>query len=459
MSFRLRLALIYTALLATALLIFSGLLYSVLRWTYIQSVDDSLERVGGRVAFDYRFRGVLPSLNSLADRSTFVQVRGSDFIYAQSGNLSGLFPLPPQAELGEPVFTYEVNAQGERYRLYTLPIVENGTLRFYVQSAYTIRLLTDATDRMLWPLVLGTLIFVGLGALGSFWAARRAIAPIMQVARAARTIGDSAELTLRVPSPKTGDEVEELVDTFNNMLDRLEALYGKLAAAVSAQQRFVADASHELRTPLTIIRGNIDYIQKTGHLDTEALSDMATEAERMTRLIEELLTAARADASQVPELSPISLGPILSEACRAAMGLPREVEFRTELPAALDRVVVFGNAEWLTRLLLILIDNAFKYTPTGRVTVQSGRQGDGVVVQVIDTGIGIAPESLPHIFDRFYRADVARTRGGTGLGLAIARWISTVHGGSISVQSELGKGSRFSLWLPLHRPVSTPISK
>jgi len=262
-----------------------------------------------------------------------------------------------------------------------------------------------------------------------------------------------------VPSPRTGDEVEELVDTFNNMLDRLEVLYGRLAAAVSAQQRFVADASHELRTPLTIIRGNIDYIQKAGHLDAEALSDMAVEAERMTRLIEELLTAARADASQPPELSPISLGPILSEACRMATGLPHDAEFHTDLPEALDRVVVLGNPDWLVRLLLILIDNAFKYTPTGMVTVQSGRQGDGVVVQVIDTGVGISPESLPHIFDRFYRADVARTRGGTGLGLAIARWIATVHGGSISVESEPGKGSRFSLWLPVHRALTGPISK
>jgi two-component system OmpR family sensor kinase len=235
------------------------------------------------------------------------------------------------------------------------------------------------------------------------------------------------------------------------MLGQLEALYARLAASVDAQQRFVADASHELRTPLTIIRGNIDYLQRAGKYDADALADVASEAERMSRLVEELLTMARSDQGQAPALTVIALGPIVTEAAHKAGLLPREAVFESDLPEALDRVMILGNAEWLLRVLLILLDNAFKYTPQGLVTLRAGRQGSGVVIQVADTGVGIPAEEVPHIFERFYRADRARSRGGAGLGLAIARWVSGLHGGKLSVESEVGAGSTFSLWLPLHR--------
>jgi len=228
-------------------------------------------------------------------------------------------------------------------------------------------------------------------------------------------------------------------------------MYGGLAASIDAQQRFVADASHELRTPLTIIRGNIDYLQRAKVLDPEALADMASESERLSRMVDELLTMARADAGQEIQLEPLPLGPLVADACRKAQAMPHTVEFRAELPEALDLVIVKGNSEWLTRLLLILIDNAFKYTPSGSVTVRAGRQGDGVVIQVQDTGIGISKEDLPHIFERFYRADRARARGGAGLGLAIAHWAAGTHHGRLTADSELGKGTAFTLWLPAHR--------
>ncbi|HWI61743.1 MAG TPA: HAMP domain-containing sensor histidine kinase, partial [Symbiobacteriaceae bacterium] len=268
---------------------------------------------------------------------------------------------------------------------------------------------------------------------------------------AAEIVGESADLSLRVPYQGADDEVGRLVATFNDMLDQLQGMYARMAASCEAQQRFVADASHELRTPLTIIRGNIDYLQRAKTLDPEALADMGSEAERLSRMVDELLTMARADAGQQLDLQPLELGPLVAEACRKAQALPHEAEFRTELPAALDEVTVLGSSEWLTRLLLILIDNAFKYTPSGSVTVRAGRQGEGVVIQVQDTGMGISKEDLPHVFDRFYRADRARSRGGAGLGLAIAQWAADVHQGKLSVESELGKGSTFSLWLPVHR--------
>ncbi len=453
MSLRLRLTLLYTGLLGTALVLFSLLLYGVLQWTFTQAVDQTLQQVAARVAWHFQFRGGLPLLDSLRDWSTFVQVRVADAEVASSGNFQGLFPLPEAAREGTPVFTNEVDSRGEAYRLYTLPL-DVGRGRFYVQVAQTLEHLKAAQARIRIPLMAGTLLTLGLAALASWWLAGRALKPIENVARAARDIGESADLSLRVPDQGADDEVGLLVETFNDMLDHLQALYGRLAASVDAQRRFVADASHELRTPLTIIRGNVDYLQKAQQLDPEALADIASEAERMSRMVEELLTMARADAGQTPELQPILLGPLVEEACRKAQALPHEVEFRTELPEALHRVKVRGNAEWLTRALLILIDNAFKYTPSGTVTVRAGRQGEGVVIQVQDTGIGIPREDLPHIFERFYRADRARARGGTGLGLAIANWVAGVHRGRLSVESEVGVGSTFSLWLPVYKPES-----
>jgi signal transduction histidine kinase len=179
---------------------------------------------------------------------------------------------------------------------------------------------------------------------------------------------------------------------------------------------------------------------------------MKSEAERMSLLLGELLDMARADAGQAPEMEPLALGPLVSEVCRRAEALPHQAEFHVELPEALNRVMVIGHAESLRRAILILLDNAFKYTTAGSVTVRAGRQGDGVVLQVVDTGQGIAPEDLPQVFDRFYRADRARSRGGTGLGLAIAAWVAGIHGGTLTAESQLGEGSTFSLWLPVHRP-------
>ncbi len=450
MTIRVRLTILYTSLLAVALLLFSTSLYAAFRWVSVQTIDKNMEQLATRIAMYYIERGDAPKLG-LTDQSIFYLVRTPDHVLARTTNFEGLFPIPPVSREGEAVFTFERFVSGPEYRLYTLPIMSSGEPLFYVQVAYVMQVVNEANQRLRLPLITGALGLLALTGVAAFWVARRAIAPIEQVAKAAREISESADLSLRVPGSSADDEVGMLVSTFNDMLDQLQGLYGRLAASMDAQQRFVADASHELRTPLTIIRGNIDYMQKAGTLDREALADMSSEAERMTRLIEELLTMARADAGQNPDLKAVALGPLVTEACRKAGALPHEVEFCTELPEALDRITVLANGEWLVRVILILIDNAFKYTPSGSVTVRAGRRNDGVVIQVVDTGIGIPPQDLPHIFERFYRADRARGRGGTGLGLAIARWIAGVHGGQLTAESDPGKGSTFSLWLPIHR--------
>lgn len=449
MSIRARWTLLYAALLAGAVLLFSGLLYSTFRYTFLSSVDQQLERVALQVAATYPLSGRLPSFSTLGERTLFVQVRTEESVLAQAGIERGVFPLPNAAVDGAPVYTTEIDADGRNYRLYSLPISVGRGLVVYVQVASTLQLLEQVSTGLTLPLLLGALLIILLGAGVAWLVAQRALGPVRQLADRAREIGESGDLSLRVAQPASADEVGALVTTFNGMLDRVEALYTRLEASVDAQQRFVADASHELRTPLTIIRGNVEYLQKAGEPDAEALADIRSEAERMSTLIDELLTMARADAGQAPTLEPVNLGALLAEVARKAEALPHEASFTADLPEALDRVTVLAHPDWLRRALLILIDNAFKYTPTGTVRLLAGRQGDGVVIQVTDTGIGIPEEEIPRIFERFYRADPARTRGGTGLGLAIARWVAGVHGGSLSVSSEAGKGSTFSLWLPL----------
>jgi len=276
--------------------------------------------------------------------------------------------------------------------------------------------------------------------------------------------GSAASLSSRLAVPASGDELARLSATFNEMLDRLEASF-------HAQQRFVADASHELRTPLTAVRGNVDVLarQVAAHGDqvgngdvAAALDDMQRESARMGRLVDDLLLLARSDGSDPSEpgngAAPrlVDLRELASDALRSAAGLADGQELVLAAPRP---VTIQGDPDRLAQLLLILLDNAVRHTPAGkRITVAVGPPvADLATLAVRDEGEGIAPEHVPYVFDRFYRADGARGRatGGTGLGLAIARVIARRHGGDITVRSEPGQGSEFVVSLPV-RPDRLP---
>jgi signal transduction histidine kinase len=236
------------------------------------------------------------------------------------------------------------------------------------------------------------------------------------------------------------------------MLDRLQAAYSRLEEAHSLQRRFLADASHELRTPLTTIRGNVDLLQRAGQtnpeMQKEALADISSEAARMSRMVHDLLLLARADAGYKPEMTPVELTPVLREVSRQALILAGEVAFKAEVPD--DAGVVMGDIDALKELLLIILDNAFKYTPAGETVRLAVKQEAGFqVIGITDSGIGIDPAEQEHIFERYYRTDRARKAGGgTGLGLSIAKLIAEQHQGRITVQSEPAHGATFSVWLP-----------
>jgi signal transduction histidine kinase len=198
------------------------------------------------------------------------------------------------------------------------------------------------------------------------------------------------------------------------------------------------------------VRGGIVLDAERAALSFEAMRDIAEEAERMSRLVSDLLSLARADAGYCMEKTEVELLPIVEEAARGATHLPRKADFRVGDLSPLAGVRVWGNADYLRQLLFIFIENAFKYTPEGCVLLEAAREADQVGLVIADTGIGMSCEEVPHIFERFYRADVSRGKtAGTGLGLAIAKWIIDEHRGSVEVRTREGEGTTFTIWLPV----------
>ena len=222
-----------------------------------------------------------------------------------------------------------------------------------------------------------------------------------------------------------------------------------VAAAFARQQTFVADASHELRTPLAVIRANAEFLQQEQPGSEEA-AEILAETDRLTSLVEAMLALARGQGGASAE-SRLDLGELVTASAQALRPLAGERKVALDVSVA-DGMEVRGNADQLHQLVLILVDNALRYTPEGgKVTVDARRIDGSAVVAVSDTGIGIDPDALEHVFERFYRADEARTRafGGSGLGLSIAEQLVTEHGGRIAAESTPGRGSTFTVSLPL----------
>ncbi|MDQ3539907.1 MAG: ATP-binding protein [Chloroflexota bacterium] len=310
-------------------------------------------------------------------------------------------------------------------------------------------------------------IGIALAAWGGWLLAGRVLSPVERLTRTADAIGSSdgrVSLSRRLDVPPTGDELSRLAMTFNAMLDRIEA-------AFMVQRRFVSDASHELRTPLTSVRGNVDVLQrqlKSGRAIApgdmaEALGDVQRESARMGRLIDDLLVLARNDAAGLGYLlkpEPVSLDVIANEAYKTASALVNGQHLSLQKR---DEVMVHGDGDRLVQVMLILIDNALRHTPAGgSVELRVGRATDErenlpcALIEVEDSGQGISIDHVPHLFQRFYRIESARSRpsGGTGLGLAIALAIVRGHHGWIDVETAQGHGTTFSVWLPLIEYIS-----
>ncbi|HEY7347129.1 MAG TPA: HAMP domain-containing sensor histidine kinase [Ktedonobacterales bacterium] len=517
-SLRLRLALWYGTLLTVALAVFSVLILLLTADANRQSVDNAL-RAEARLATVNLRRELLPTPPYWPDQLTLnivdiyhnpgviveVQDAQGGVRYLSSSRAALMIPADPgaiQAALDGQVSWYDAQANGEHIRVEVVPVrapdaaspggsgdgpsggvdadgapVGSGPV---IGALLITKSLSDVdkTFDLLWRLLLLGGLAILVGALAGGWLiAARVLRPLGEIGATARAIVASTAdghrlgtLSQRVPRSGGKDELAQVVETLNEMLAALER-------ASQTQQRFVADASHELRAPLTTVQGNLAFLQR--HLEEVPpderrimLADAYTETLRLARLVDDLLLLARADTStdqpgtpseatgqELPPLAQAS--PV--ELDHALLQLVRQLRRRlnaegSQLHLEVGRIEptrVRGEEEALRRVILILLDNAIKYTPAsdepgrGRVTVSLERVDGQAVLGVRDTGIGIEPADLPHIFERFYRADPVRDRHGTGLGLSIAQKLMEQLGGHITVESAPGQGSTFSIWLPL----------
>jgi signal transduction histidine kinase len=461
MSIRTRLTFWYTGLLAISLFIFGALIYSLLAGILTTIMDDRLARQAQdviglieneddpiAVALSGRVR--LPAIDVFASQY-FIQIVQADGRPVQlSENLRGQhLPMPGEAVdligVGRR-HAYTISAGGSRLRVVSVPFLVARRPVGAVVVAQSLADLDAALTVVRMALLIGALTALLLAAAGGAILARAALRPIQAITATARQINQAQDLGQRIPIAVPNDELGRLTSTINDMLGRLETLF-------QAQQRLVADVSHELRTPLTTIQGNLDLLRRGAADDLitrgEALRTIGDQTTRMRRLINDLLLLAQADAGLKLRLQPVELDTLLLEVYREAQVMAQSQGVSVRLGAE-DQALVQGDGDRLRQLLLNLVDNAIKYTSAGgQVTLGLSRSDGWAQVTVSDTGVGIAAEDLPHIFERFYRADRSRGRsGGSGLGLSIAEWIAQAHGGRIQVTSQVGKGSTFTVWLP-----------
>ncbi|GAB4448631.1 MAG: HAMP domain-containing sensor histidine kinase [Anaerolineae bacterium] len=451
MPIRARLTLLYTIVLVVFITVFGLIVVSALDLTLRADIDQTLRDIvtevwdRALVSPEARQIGVvIPPLNVLRASRTFIQIwRNDGTLVGQSGNLMIDTPLDPETFNAVTETFTDSAAAGMPLRVLTVPI-ELGDFRVgVIQAAVDLEPTNVAKARlariMLGAGVTSVIISVILGA----YLAGRALKPIDDITRVAQNIITADDLSRRIPYSEPLDELSRLTRTINNTLARLEHLF-------NAQRRFIADISHELRTPLTAIRGNLDLLRRIPN-DEASLNAIDAQARRMSRLVHDLLLLAQADSGRLSlECEMVTLNELLQEVYDQAKVLSADREIDIALLQD-ETVTVEADPDRLMQLFINLTSNAIKYTPDGgRVTLGLTAYDGWARVLVSDTGIGIPEEDLPFIFERFYRVDPARSRaqGGAGLGLAIAKWIAEAHNGRITVESRVGHGTTFTVWLP-----------
>jgi heavy metal sensor kinase len=452
---RLRLTAWYFAILAVVLSAFGVSAYLEMRHSIHKTVDEELAiRAQGVRQLIVRTveRGAEDDLQEGLREHTELR-QGGALLQVSDEQGNWLYRSPIMSDYGIPrpavVTRRAIDFMGKDIplRIWSERVSVGGQ-SYLIQSAFEMDDFYEALDHFALLLFISIPSLLLCAAAGGYWISTRALAPVDQITQTARTIS-AQNLSSRLIVPKTRDELQRLSETLNGMLERLEAAFKKIT-------QFTADASHELRTPVAVMRTRAELsLRKARSADEyrDVIAEVLTELEKTSGLIEQLMFLARADSgAETLHFSATNVTEILREACHqgSALAEAKQIAFQEKISG--DSLWIQGDASSLRRLFLILIDNAVKYTPAnGQVEVSLQRSDGYAVAEVRDTGIGIAETDLPNVFERFYRADKARTResGGVGLGLSIGRWITEVHTGTIEVHSSPGRGSIFQIRLPI----------
>ncbi|TMD99039.1 MAG: HAMP domain-containing histidine kinase [Chloroflexi bacterium] len=499
---QLRLTLFYTLVLALALWFFGQMVYTQAAQRAYRDLDTTLSsraasvRLGKDlfIANPPSLPLLLPSVDSVGTQGVSIEILDDrlTLLATTSGSSTGgpqtsvgdnsTSPTPWDAKAAHTALEHAdsqsgiystVAYQGQHVRVYTLLNNDLGQSHV-IQAARSEQDIEQSLTDLRLLLIRGGALVVVLALVGGWFISWGVLSAVHRMTRTAQNISTSGDFHQRVPERSWfgRDELTTLAAAFNQMLANLEALYQQ-------QQRFVADASHELRAPITSIRCNLDLLAKAPDLPAEeaqaALADAQAEANRMGRLVGDLLTLARSDSARQSQQSQdvtiangykkngeekqlVDLDSLLLEVFRQYHPALENgnIELRQQGPGLLLQHItparVHGDADQLKQVLVALLDNALKYTPyEGSISLSLTTDEHFAIVKVSDTGIGISPDDLPHIFERFYRADRARSRnrGGSGLGLAIVQSIVLEYQGTIEAESAPGKGSTFTMRLPL----------
>ncbi|MCS6908792.1 MAG: HAMP domain-containing sensor histidine kinase [Anaerolineales bacterium] len=457
MSLRARLALLYTAIVVGILLVFGVAVYLSVSISLTNEIEQNLRNSATRVLplIYVSDEGEL-SVNVTPDiefaTDTFIQVWDRNGqLRADSANVRNLTQPLDSASLyaGKPLST-EVLLRTENdevhLRVLTVPLVLGDRPIGAIQVGASLAVV-DATQRsLILVLIVGALLSTLVAGLASWVSTRQALAPLEDITETALQITRADDLSRRIPyTGPPNDEIGQLIHAFNQTLGRLENLF-------NTQRRFLADVGHELRTPLTVIKGNVDLMRMMKELDKEAMESIESEVERMTRLVGDLLLLSQAESGKLPlHLQVVELDTLIIEVLGQMRVLAKD-KVSLEL-GEMDQVQVCADKDKLKQVFVNLVQNAISYTPKGgRVVVSLRKSGHQALVSVSDNGPGIAPQDLPYIFERFYRGEKSRTRSkdgkGFGLGLSIAYWIVKNHEGSIEVDSKVGEGTTFRVYLP-----------
>ncbi len=448
-SFRLRLTAWYVGCFAALFMLLAAGLYGVLSRALTSRLDESLLSQTATAAAlfqDEMEESKNDSAKSAAEAVSHMHLGAAKIALLDGAHVmgsSGTFDAAEVARL----------AGGADASAYSIPGARAAVYRFIFEKHPYAAVAAEPLDAIEADLAairramfLALPLILGIAGAGGYWFATRGMAPLEAMAAQARRITGS-NLDARLEIGDAAEELTALAESFNELLGRLDRSFDNM-------RRFVADASHELRTPVAVIRGEADVAlsnERSVSEYKETLAIILDESRRLSRLVDDLLNLARADAGRVKlQGQAFYWNDLLVECCRSVQSLAAAQKIDLECRSAAD-TPFFGDEELLRRMTLNLLDNAIRYTPAGgKVLAELEAHADGVRIRISDTGIGIGPDAAEHVFERFFRADKARSRenGGFGLGLAIVKWIAESHRGAVELASRPGVGSTFTVTLP-----------